>query len=117
MIGPESLDGIPLTHRMVTVGATELHVVEGGSGPPVVFLHGFPEFWYSWRHQVAALSAAGFRAIAPDLRGYNTSDKPRRVSDYRASHLVADIAALIRKVGGPAFVVGHDWGGLLAWRL
>jgi pimeloyl-ACP methyl ester carboxylesterase len=96
----------------------ELHVEETGHGEPVVLLHGFPEFSYCWRHQLPALSAAGFRAIAPDLRGYNLSARPLGVSNYRAQELVADIAALIRKLpNGNAHIVGHDWGGVLAWRL
>jgi pimeloyl-ACP methyl ester carboxylesterase len=96
----------------------QLHVVESGKGEPVVLLHGFPEFSYCWRHQLPALSAAGFRAIAPDLRGYNLSDRPLGVRNYRANELVADIAALIRILPSEkAHVVGHDWGGVLAWRL
>ena len=79
-------------------------------------LHGFPEFWYSWRHQLPALAAAGFRAVAPDLRGYNLSDKPPGVAGYRMEHLVADVAGLVRGTGRPrAAVVGHDWGGAIAW--
>ena len=96
----------------------QLHVEELGHGEPVVLLHGFPEFSYCWRHQVPVLSAAGFRAIAPDLRGYNLSDRPKGIGNYRANELVADIASLICKLpGGKAHVVGHDWGGVLAWRL
>ncbi|MDF1501836.1 alpha/beta hydrolase [Roseisolibacter sp. H3M3-2] len=95
-----------------------LHVVEGGEGAPVVLLHGFPDFWYAWHRQLPALAAAGFRAIAPDLRGYNLSDRPRRVEDYRLPLLADDVAALIRGVaGGRAHVVGHDWGGGVAWHL
>jgi epoxide hydrolase 4 len=95
-----------------------LHVEESGHGKPVVLLHGFPEFSHCWRHQLPALAAAGFRAIAPDLRGYNLSDRPRGVKHYRTNLLVEDIAALIRQLAnGKAFVVGHDWGGVLAWRL
>lgn len=104
------------THRRVDVGEVGLHLVEAGAGPLVVFLHGFPEFWYSWRHQLPAVAAAGFRAVAPDLRGYNESDRPRRVADYRTARLVADVAGLIERLGGgPAVVVGHDWGGIVAW--
>jgi pimeloyl-ACP methyl ester carboxylesterase len=84
----------------------------------VVLLHGFPEFWYSWRSQIEALSAAGWRVLAPDMRGYNLSDKPRGVRAYAIEHLVEDIAALIREeAGGAAHLVGHDWGGVVAWRL
>jgi pimeloyl-ACP methyl ester carboxylesterase len=105
-------------HRTVSVNGIRLHYVETGAGPRVILLHGFPEFWYSWRHQIPALAAAGFRAIAPDLRGYNESERPSRVRDYRVQTIVADIAGLIDATGpGPAFVVGHDWGGVIAWRL
>ena len=105
-------------------GGVRLHYVRAGppdsSRLPVVLLHGFPEFWYGWRHQIPALAATGFSAVAPDLRGYNLSDKPRRVRDYRMERLVGDVLALIRNVAGPAgraHVVGHDWGGVIAWRL
>jgi epoxide hydrolase 4 len=95
-----------------------MRYVEKGSGPPVVFLHGFPDFSYSWRKQFEFLPRMGFRCIAPDLRGYNETDKPPRVRDYRAHELVADISAFISKIAGPeAIVVGHDWGGIIAWRL
>jgi len=95
-----------------------LHVEESGHGEPVVLLHGFPDFSHCWRHQLPALAAAGFRAVAPDLRGYNLSDRPRGVKHYRTNLLVEDIAALIRQLAkGKAHVVGHDWGGVLAWRL
>src|SRR5687767_11483549 len=104
-------------HRRIAVNGIHLHCVEIGAGSPVVFLHGFPEFWYSWRHQLSALAAAGFRCLAPDLRGYNTSDRPRGVPAYRAAELVKDLADLIRSTGEPACLVGHDWGGVLAWRL
>jgi pimeloyl-ACP methyl ester carboxylesterase len=105
-------------HRQVNLGRVRLHCVEAGSGPPVLLLHGFPEFWYSWRHQLPALEAAGFRAIAPDLPGYNLSSKPRGVRSYRVEGLVEDLARLIPARGQQkAFVVGHDWGGVLAWHL
>jgi pimeloyl-ACP methyl ester carboxylesterase len=83
-----------------------------------VLLHGFPEFWYAWRHQLPALADAGYRVVAPDLPGYNTSDKPPRVRDYRPSVLARDVADLIVALGaGSATVAGHDWGGALAWLL
>src|SRR5215207_4304250 len=84
-----------MAHRWVDVGGLRLHCVEAGTGPLVVLLHGFPEFWYAWRHQIPVLAAAGFRVVAPDLRGYNTSDKPPRVRDYRPRVLVQDVADLI----------------------
>jgi pimeloyl-ACP methyl ester carboxylesterase len=90
----------------------KLHRVEQGSGPLVVLLHGFPEFWYSWRKQIPALAAAGFRVVAPDLRGYNDSPKPRGVDAYRISAVIEDIVELIDE---PCVLVGHDWGGAAAW--
>ena len=120
-------------HRMIDVGAVVLHVAEarprGESGevadgehrvspdaPLVVFLHGFPEFWWSWRHQLRAFADAGFWAVAPDLRGYNESDKPDGVEAYELEPLSADVAGLIRALGRKnAIVVGHDWGALVAW--
>ena len=107
-----------MTHRWIDVGGLRLHCVEAGTGPLVVLLHGFPEFWYAWRHQIPALADAGYRVVAPDLRGYNTSDKPSRVRDYRPRVLVQDVADLIVALGaGSAAVAGHDWGGGLAWLL
>lgn len=89
-----------------------------GDGPPVVLLHGFPEFRRAWRHQLPALARAGFRAIAPDLRGYGRSPQPRGVRAYRLELLVEDVAALIRRQPSQrAVIVGHDWGGVLAWLL
>ncbi|HEX2095298.1 MAG TPA: alpha/beta hydrolase [Longimicrobiaceae bacterium] len=111
--------GTPVwAHHEATVGGVRLHYVEAGTGPLVVLLHGFPEFWYEWRHQIPALAAAGFRVIAPDLRGYNTSDKPRGVGSYRVEALVEDVAGLVRHAGEErAHVAGHDWGGVVAWYL
>ena len=104
------------TERRVDCGEVTLHVATQGEGPPVLLLHGFPEFWFSWRHQMDALAAAGFQAIAPDLRGYNLSDKPRGVAAYRAPALEGDLLGLLRALGHTrAHVVGHDWGGALAW--
>jgi len=109
------VDG-PWTHRDVSANGIRLHVVEAGTGPLVVLLHGFPEFWWSWRHQLVALADAGFRAVAPDLRGYGASDKPPR--GYDAMTLAADIAGLVRALGErDAVVVGHDWGGQVAWTM
>src|SRR5881227_938301 len=98
------------------IDGVRLHFVEAGAGPPVILLHGFPEFWYSWRHQLPALAAAGYRALAPDLRGYNTSGRPVGVEAYRLRHLTADVLGLIRHAGTDrAVLVGHDWGGVIAW--
>jgi pimeloyl-ACP methyl ester carboxylesterase len=105
-------------HRRTVVNGVGLHYVEAGDGPLVVLLHGFPEFWYSWRHQIAALAGAGFRVLAPDLRGYNESDKPRGIRHYRIDVLIDDVVGLIRQTGAErAVVVGHDWGGGIAWML
>jgi pimeloyl-ACP methyl ester carboxylesterase len=104
------------THREGRVNGIRLHWVEQGEGPLVVLLLGFPEFWYAWRHQVPALAAAGFRTVAPDLRGYNLSDKPAGVAAYRIEALLDDLAGLIAHLGETrAHVVGHDWGGAFAW--
>jgi pimeloyl-ACP methyl ester carboxylesterase len=108
----------PFEQELVDVGEVRLHVARAGRGgsPLVVLLHGFPEFWWSWRHQLVALAAAGCNVVAPDLRGYHLSDKPRRVSDYGMEHLERDVAGLIRASGAArAVVVGHDWGGALAY--
>jgi len=97
-----------------------LHVANAGptDGPLVVLLHGFPEFWYGWRHQIAILAEAGLRVVAPDQRGYNLSDKPAGIAAYRLDTLAEDIVGLAAALGGERFaVVGHDWGGVVAWHL
>ena len=104
------------THHQTIVNGVRLHYVEAGRGPLVILLHGFPEFWYSWRFQIPVLARAGFRVIAPDMRGYNLSEKPSGAASYRVKHLSADVAALISHAGErQAVVVGHDWGGAVAW--
>jgi pimeloyl-ACP methyl ester carboxylesterase len=112
-------DGLTIpgaTHHRIDVGELSLHYVEAGSGPLVILLHGFPEFWWSWRYQIPALAQAGFRVVAPDLRGYNLSDKPKDVASYGIDHLTGDVAGLIRALGQKkAHSVGHDWGGGVAW--
>ena len=108
--------GPAVAHHYADLGAVRLHYVEMGEGPLVVLLHGFPEFWYSWRFQIPGLAEAGFRVVAPDMRGYNLSDKPQGVNNYRAELLGRDVACLIRACGAErAKVVGHDWGGVVAW--
>jgi pimeloyl-ACP methyl ester carboxylesterase len=93
-----------------------LHYVEAGEGPLIVLLHGFPEYWYGWRLQIKPLAAAGFRVVAPDMRGYNLSSKPDGVAAYDFDHLTADIRGLIHERGAQsALLVGHDWGGSVAW--
>jgi pimeloyl-ACP methyl ester carboxylesterase len=98
------------------LGDVTLHYVEAGDGPMVVLLHGFPEFWFGWRDQIAPLAAAGFRVVAPDLRGYNLSSKPEGYGAYSADKLADDVRGLIEKLGAKsAHLVGHDWGGTAAW--
>jgi pimeloyl-ACP methyl ester carboxylesterase len=107
-----------MEHLRLNVGEVTLHAVSEGSGPPVLLLHGFPEFWYSWRRQLPALAAAGFRAIAPDLRGYNESDRPEGARHYSLQALAQDVVGLVRALGVPkVHLVGHDWGGAIAWAL
>jgi len=101
-------------HREVHANGTRLHVVEAGSGPMVLLVHGFPMYWWTWRHTISQLAANGFRAVAVDLRGYGGSDRPPR--GYDAPTLAADLAGVIRSLGEPgAALVGHGTGGLLAW--
>jgi len=105
-------------HREAIVNGVRLHYVEAGTGPLVLLLHGFPEFWYSWRAQIPALVAAGYRVIAPDMRGYNLSEKPAGVRSYMLDTLCDDVLALIHHAGEErATVVGHDWGGAVAWNV
>lgn len=109
-----------LRHRMVTTNSIRLHAVEAGpeDGPLLIFLHGFPETWYCWRKQIAPFAEAGFRVLAPDQRGYNTSDKPRGVRAYGMDDVVRDAVGLIDEAGREkAYVVAHDWGGMAAWWL
>ncbi len=107
------IDG-PWAHKSVSANGTRFHVVESGDGPLVLLLHGFPEFWWSWRYQLPSLARAGFRAVAADLRGYGGSDKPPRGYDLVTA--ASDVAGLVRSLGeANAVVVGHDWGALVAW--
>ena len=109
-----------LEHSYIETNGIKLHVVQAGpnSGVPVVLLHGFPEFWYGWRHQIPALVAAGCRVIVPDQRGYNLSDKPKGVKSYSVFTLVKDIIGLIDALGYEKVnLVGHDWGAVVAWAL
>ncbi|MFI0941296.1 alpha/beta fold hydrolase [Streptomyces sp. NPDC021020] len=103
------------THRFVPSPAGRVHVVEQGEGPLVLLVHGFPESWYSWRAQLPALAAAGYRAAAVDVRGYGRSSRPAEPEAYRMTELAADAVAVVRALGGePAVVVGHDWGANIA---
>jgi len=102
-------------HEYVPVDGIRLHCARAGAGPLVLFAHGFPEFWYAWRRQLAAF-AAGHEVAAPDLRGYNLSDKPPRLEDYRVGRLVDDLRGLADHLGHRRFtLVGHDWGGVVGW--
>ena len=106
----------PWAHRDVSANGVRLHAAEAGEGPLVLLLHGFPQFWWTWRHQLTGLAAAGLRVVAPDLRGYGASDKPPRGYDLPTA--AADAAAVIRALGEQeAVVVGSDWGGLVAWTM
>ena len=108
--GSETRDGY------AEIGDVRLHYVEAGDGPLVLLLHGFPEFWYGWRQQIEPLAAAGFRVVAPDMRGYNLSSAPSEVAAYETDRLTADIRGLIQERGAEsAMLVGHDWGGSVAW--
>nr|MDO8135974.1 alpha/beta hydrolase [Candidatus Njordarchaeum guaymaensis] len=104
-------------HAYTRVGEIKMHYVAAGSGELVILLHGFPEFWYSWRHQIPVLSQH-FRVVAPDMRGYNETDKPEGIRSYSNSLLIQDIVGLITALGEKkATVIGHDWGGAVAWNL
>ncbi len=107
-----------VTHgHAVSEGGVKIHYASLGKGPLVVMIHGFPDFWYSWRHQMAALSQR-FQVVAIDQRGYNLSDKPKGVEQYDMSLLVGDVAAVVRHLGRDrATIVGHDWGGIVAWNV
>jgi pimeloyl-ACP methyl ester carboxylesterase len=104
-----------ITHRVVPSSAGRIHLVEQGSGPLVLLVHGFPESWYSWRHQLPVLAAAGYRAVAIDVRGYGRSSKPQDTAAYRMLELVEDNVAVVRALGErTAVIVGHDWGATIA---
>uniref|UniRef100_A0A0E0D923 AB hydrolase-1 domain-containing protein n=1 Tax=Oryza meridionalis TaxID=40149 RepID=A0A0E0D923_9ORYZ len=109
-----------IRHRTVEANGISIHVAEaggeGGAAAAVLFLHGFPELWYSWRHQMEHLAARGFRCLAPDLRGYGDTDAPPEIESYSAFHVVGDLVALLDALGlAKVFVVGHDWGAIIAW--
>jgi pimeloyl-ACP methyl ester carboxylesterase len=115
-VADETLRRVKLAHRYADLGEVRLHYVEAGEGPLVLLLHGFPQFWYEWRYQIPALVEAGFRVVAPDMRGYNLSDKPPGVRAYRVELLARDMERLTLALGEQtATVVGHDWGAIVAW--
>ena len=114
------MHGTSLRHRNIATNGIRLHAVEAGpeDGPLLIFLHGFPELWYGWHNQIEPFAAWGFRVLAPDQRGYNTSDKPRGIRAYGRDTLMRDVLGLIDEAGREkAFVAGHDWGGVAAWWL
>jgi pimeloyl-ACP methyl ester carboxylesterase len=114
------LTDTPIRHFQFRNGSVQLHAVEAGpsEGRKVLLLHGFPEFWYGWRHQIGSLAAAGYHVVAPDGRGYNLSDKPAGVEEYTLGKLVSDVLALYEYLGRrPVHLVGHDWGAAVAWAL
>src|SRR5947199_3489172 len=105
-----------VTHRTVEANGFRMHVAEQGAGPLVVLCHGFPESWYSWRHQLSALAEAGFHAVAPDMRGYGQTDRPEAIDQYTLLHLVGDMVGLVYALGvEQAVIAGHDWGAVVAW--
>jgi pimeloyl-ACP methyl ester carboxylesterase len=109
-------DRAGIQHRQLDARGLRMHVAEAGTGPLVLLLHGFPECWYSWRHQLVALAAAGFHAVAPDQRGYCRTDRPESVGAYSILHLTGDVIALMDALGEESAVVaGHDWGAPVAW--
>jgi pimeloyl-ACP methyl ester carboxylesterase len=102
--------------RLIETNGIHLNIAEQGQGPLVLFCHGFPESWYSWRHQIDALAAAGFHAVAPDMRGYGKSDRPEAIDQYTMFHLIGDLVGLLDVLQAPtAIIVGHDWGASIAW--
>jgi len=105
-----------ITHRTIETNGIRMHVAEKGAGPLVVLCHGFPESWYSWRHQIDALAEAGFHVVAPDMRGYGQTDHPEAIDSYTLLHLVGDMVGLLDTLGAPtAVIAGHDWGAPVAW--
>ncbi|WP_062993977.1 alpha/beta fold hydrolase [Nocardia anaemiae] len=105
-----------IEHRTLTVNGLSMHIAEAGRGPLVVLLHGFPEVWYSWRHQLPALAAAGYHAVAPDVRAHGRTDSPARIEDHGMLEHVADVIALLDALDAPNVVlIGHDWGANTAW--
>jgi pimeloyl-ACP methyl ester carboxylesterase len=105
-----------ITHRTVEANGVRIHLAEAGGGPLVLLCHGFPESWYSWRHQLHALAEAGYHAVAPDMRGYGETDRPADIEQYTLFHLVGDMVGVIDALGADkAVIAGHDWGAPVAW--
>jgi pimeloyl-ACP methyl ester carboxylesterase len=105
-----------IEHRIVPTNGINMHIASIGTGPVILFLHGFPELWYSWRHQLLYLSSLGYRCIAPDLRGFGDSDAPPSAASYTAFHIIGDLVGLLDHLGiDQVFLVAHDWGATMAW--
>jgi pimeloyl-ACP methyl ester carboxylesterase len=105
-----------IQHRFIEANGIHMHIAEKGSGPLILMCHGFPESWYSWRHQIEALAAGGFRVIAPDMRGYGQTDAPDAIDQYTLFHLIGDMVGLLDALNEPtAVIAGHDWGAPVAW--
>ncbi|MDR3422265.1 MAG: alpha/beta hydrolase [Xanthobacteraceae bacterium] len=105
-----------ITHRTIETNGIRMHITEQGEGPLVLLCHGFPECWYSWRHQLNALAEAGFKAVAPDMRGYGQTDRPAEIEKYTLLHLVGDMVGVLDALEAEtAVIAGHDWGAPVAW--
>ncbi|KAG6581272.1 ephA [Cucurbita argyrosperma subsp. argyrosperma] len=105
-----------IEHTTINTNGIKMHIASIGTGPVVLLLHGFPELWYSWRHQLLYLSSVGYRAIAPDLRGYGDTESPESHTSYTVLHIVGDLVGALDELGiEKVFVVGHDWGAIIAW--
>src|SRR5439155_26731678 len=105
------------TQRLIETNGIRLNIAEQGEGPLVLLCHGFPESWYSWRHQIGARAAAGFHTVAPDMRGYGKSDRPEPIDQYTIFHLIGDLVGLLDALEArTAVIVGHDWGAGIAWQ-
>jgi pimeloyl-ACP methyl ester carboxylesterase len=105
-----------VNHRVIETNGIRMHIAEQGKGPLVILCHGFPESWYSWRHQLQALAEAGYHAVAPDMRGYGQTDRPAEVEKYTLLHLVGDMVGVADALGvQQAIIAGHDWGAPVAW--
>jgi pimeloyl-ACP methyl ester carboxylesterase len=102
-------------HRFVQVNGIKMHIAEQGEGPLILLAHGFPELWYSWRHVLPVLAAAGYHAVAPDMRGYGQTDAPPNIQDYTQLQLVGDVVGLVHTLGyEQAVIAGHDLGAMVA---
>ncbi|CAK7348334.1 unnamed protein product [Dovyalis caffra] len=105
-----------IEHTTISTNGINMHIASIGTGPVILFLHGFPDLWYSWRHQLLSVSSLGYRCIAPDLRGYGDTEVPKNPREYTVFHIVGDLVGLIDSLGiDKVFLVGHDWGAMVAW--